>query len=205
MEDVVAGCVAAAGNVARAAALLAGLPETTAGSTINRFCSSGLQRHRHGRALHHRRRRADRGRRRRRVHQLPGRRRRRQGTAASTEMYPDLWMPMIDTADIVAERYKVSPRIPGRIFAGIPAPHGRRPAGRQVQGRDRPRQHQDEGGRQGDEGGKHRRLHGRSRRVQSARHDARGPGQARAGERSRASSSPPATPASSPTAPPPWC
>ncbi|MBN9577154.1 MAG: acetyl-CoA C-acyltransferase, partial [Alphaproteobacteria bacterium] len=36
VEDVVAGCVAASGNVARAAALLAGLPVTTAGSTVNR-------------------------------------------------------------------------------------------------------------------------------------------------------------------------
>jgi acetyl-CoA acyltransferase len=31
------------GNIARLAGLLAGLPETTAGVTINRFCSSGLQ------------------------------------------------------------------------------------------------------------------------------------------------------------------
>src|SRR5690606_6701525 len=31
------------GNVARAIALRAGLPVTTAGMTINRFCSSGLQ------------------------------------------------------------------------------------------------------------------------------------------------------------------
>ena len=31
------------GNVARIAALRAGLPVTTAGVTINRFCSSGLQ------------------------------------------------------------------------------------------------------------------------------------------------------------------
>src|ERR1700689_4780190 len=38
VEDV----VAASGNVARAAALLANLPVTTAGSTVNRACSSGL-------------------------------------------------------------------------------------------------------------------------------------------------------------------
>ena len=31
VEDVIAGCVAASGNVARAAALLAGLPVTTSG------------------------------------------------------------------------------------------------------------------------------------------------------------------------------
>ncbi len=42
VEDVVAGCVAASGNVARGAALMAGLPITTSGATINRACSSGL-------------------------------------------------------------------------------------------------------------------------------------------------------------------
>ena len=36
VEDVVAGCVAASGNVARGAALLAGLPITTSGSTVHR-------------------------------------------------------------------------------------------------------------------------------------------------------------------------
>ena len=58
------------------------------------------------------------------------------------------------------------PRIPGRIFAGIAAPHGRRPAGQQVQGRDRPDEDQDEGGRQGDQGREHRRL--RRRQATSA-------------------------------------
>ena len=42
VEDVVAGCVAASGNVGRAAAMLAGLPVTTSGVTVNRACSSGL-------------------------------------------------------------------------------------------------------------------------------------------------------------------
>ena len=42
VEDVVAGCVAAHGNVARAAALLAGLPVTTSGVSLHRACSSGL-------------------------------------------------------------------------------------------------------------------------------------------------------------------
>ena len=41
VEDVVGGQVAASGNVARAAALLAGLPGTTSGVTVNRACSSG--------------------------------------------------------------------------------------------------------------------------------------------------------------------
>ena len=47
IEDVLLGCAQPHGpqglNVARRASVLAGLPVTTAGATINRFCSSGLQ------------------------------------------------------------------------------------------------------------------------------------------------------------------
>jgi acetyl-CoA acyltransferase len=47
VEEVVVGCGYPAGvqgsNIARVAALLAGLPVTVAGVTVNRFCSSGLQ------------------------------------------------------------------------------------------------------------------------------------------------------------------
>jgi acetyl-CoA C-acetyltransferase len=47
IADVVMGCVTQAGedsrNVARFAALLAGLPPTTPGVTVNRLCASGLQ------------------------------------------------------------------------------------------------------------------------------------------------------------------
>jgi len=47
IEDVVLGCGYPHGsqghNVARIAAMLAGLPTSVAGTTINRFCSSGLQ------------------------------------------------------------------------------------------------------------------------------------------------------------------
>jgi acetyl-CoA C-acetyltransferase len=47
ISDVVMGCVNQAGedsrNVARFAALLAGLPPTTPGVTVNRLCASGLQ------------------------------------------------------------------------------------------------------------------------------------------------------------------
>src|SRR6266853_5246304 len=47
VEDVVMGCAnpegATGGNIARQAAIRAGLPVTTAGITVNRFCSSGLQ------------------------------------------------------------------------------------------------------------------------------------------------------------------
>src|SRR4029453_172714 len=47
IEDVIAGDTNQAGednrNVARMAALLAGLPVTVAGCTVNRLCASGLQ------------------------------------------------------------------------------------------------------------------------------------------------------------------
>jgi acetyl-CoA C-acetyltransferase len=47
ISDVVMGCVTQAGedcrNVARFAALMAGLPPTTPGVTVNRLCASGLQ------------------------------------------------------------------------------------------------------------------------------------------------------------------
>ncbi|MEZ4685422.1 MAG: acetyl-CoA C-acyltransferase [Bacteroidia bacterium] len=47
IEDVIAGAANQAGednrNVARMSALLAGLPETVAGCTVNRLCASGLQ------------------------------------------------------------------------------------------------------------------------------------------------------------------
>jgi acetyl-CoA C-acetyltransferase len=107
VEDVVAGCVAASGNVARAAALLAHLPVTTSGSTVNRACSSGLN------AIANAARYvvddgADIvvgcG-----VDSISY-----QGGGGGgrephlTEMYPDFWMPMIDTADVVAARYNIS-------------------------------------------------------------------------------------------------
>ncbi len=107
IEDVIAGCVAASGNVARAAALLAGLPVTTSGVTLHRACSSGLNAI--ANAAHH-------------VVE--------EGASIVvgcgvdsisfqggggggrdprlTELYPDFWMPMIDTADVVSERYRIS-------------------------------------------------------------------------------------------------
>ena len=107
VEDVIAGCVAASGNVARAAALLAGLPVTTSGMTMHRACSSGLNAI--AAAAHHI---VEEG-----ASIMVG------GGVDSisyqggggggksdrlTEMYPDFWMPMIDTADVVASRYNIS-------------------------------------------------------------------------------------------------
>ena len=110
VEDVFMGNVAhGGGNVARQAGLLAGLPITTSGVTVNRFCSSGLQTISMA-ANFVRNDGAD-------VVvaggvetiSMPN-----MGTGKDnndpelTRMYPAIFMPMIDTADIVAERYKVS-------------------------------------------------------------------------------------------------
>jgi acetyl-CoA acyltransferase len=47
VEDVILGCGQPHGpqghNIARVSALLAGLPTSVGGVTLNRFCSSGLQ------------------------------------------------------------------------------------------------------------------------------------------------------------------
>jgi acetyl-CoA C-acetyltransferase len=110
VEDCFLGNVShGAGNLGRQAALLAGLPITTSGVTVNRFCSSGLQTIAMA-ANYVREDQAD-------VVvaggvesiSFPG-----GGMGQGnhdpklTDMYPDIFMPMIDTADIVAERYKVS-------------------------------------------------------------------------------------------------
>lgn len=110
VEDVILGCAQPHGpqgqNVARIAALLAGLPATVAGSTINRFCSSGLQ----AIAVA--------------AHQIMN-----EGVEVAIgggvesismtprnfdphpyvqEHIPGLYMVMGDTAEVVAKRYKVS-------------------------------------------------------------------------------------------------
>ena len=114
VEDVIMGCGLPEGatgqNVGRLAAIWAGCPVTTSGTTINRFCSSGLQAIAvaAGRVLN-------------------------EGVPIAVgagvesislvqgslninhiteeklmQTYPALWMPMIDTADIVAARYNIS-------------------------------------------------------------------------------------------------
>lgn len=107
VEDVVAGCVAASGNVARAGALLAGLPITTAGATVHRACSSGLNAI--ANAAHYVENEGANivvgsG-----VDSITFRGGGGGGEEpALTAQYPDFWMPMIETADVVAERYNVS-------------------------------------------------------------------------------------------------
>jgi len=114
VEDVVLGCGMPEGatgkNIARLSTVRAGLPVTTAATTINRLCSSGLQ-----------------------AIALASQRVMLDGVPVAvaggvesislvqanlnqhhfTEEWlmqhkPELWMPMIETADIVAERYGIS-------------------------------------------------------------------------------------------------
>ena len=114
VEDVTLGCAnpegATGGNIARQAGIRAGLPVTAAGQTINRFCSSGLQ-----------------------AIALAANAIRNDGVPVAvagglesislvqmnlnTKFYRNDWivehkgalyMPMIETADIVAKRYGVT-------------------------------------------------------------------------------------------------
>src|ERR1700722_13107192 len=110
VEDCFMGNVAhGAQNLGRNAALLAGLPITTGGVTINRFCSSGLQ----SIAMAARYVIDDGadvvvagG-----VESISfpgGGGARENNDPELLKIYPDIHMPMIDTADIVAKRYNVS-------------------------------------------------------------------------------------------------
>ncbi|HWA30381.1 MAG TPA: acetyl-CoA C-acyltransferase [Rhizomicrobium sp.] len=115
VEDVYMGCAQPEGatgmNVARNAAIWAGCPVTTGGTTINRFCSSGLQ-----------------------AIAMAAQQIITEGTPVAIgsgvesislvqmggmntkniteehlmQVKPALWMSMIETAEVVAERYNVS-------------------------------------------------------------------------------------------------
>jgi acetyl-CoA C-acetyltransferase len=110
VEDVFLGNVVHPnGDPARQAALLAGLPVTTAGVTINRFCSSGLNAI--AAAANYVRNDGAEvvvagG-----VESItfpPGRGDPANSDPKLTEMHPAFYMPMIDTADVVADRYKLT-------------------------------------------------------------------------------------------------
>ncbi len=114
IEDVVLGCGYPEGttgrNVARQAALRAGLPQSVAGATVNRFCASGLQ------AVADAAARVVMG------HSGPViaggvescslLRTRDDGVSGIDgwlqAQLPELYLPMIATADIVAQRYGIS-------------------------------------------------------------------------------------------------
>jgi acetyl-CoA C-acetyltransferase len=115
VEDVILGCAMPEGatgdNIARQAALRAGLPVTTSGVTVNRFCSSGMQTI----AMAAQRVLVD------KVPVLVA------GGVESISLVqnehknswrlhdewldahkPDIYLPMLDTAEVVAARYQVS-------------------------------------------------------------------------------------------------
>ena len=73
IDDVILGCAQPEGeqgwNIARLAALRAGLPVEIPGATVNRLCASGLEAIAHRRSAHPLRRRARHHRRRRRIHE----------------------------------------------------------------------------------------------------------------------------------------
>lgn len=114
VEDVILGCGLPEGatghNVARNAAIRAGLPVTASGVTLNRFCSSGLQ------AISFAAQRVI-------VDKVPVM---VAGGVESISLVqnnlnlnnfqeewlmqhkPELWMPMLQTAEIVAQRYNIS-------------------------------------------------------------------------------------------------
>ena len=110
VEDSYMGnCAHLSPNIGRQAALLAGLPVTTAGVSINRFCSSGLQSIAMA-ANHIRGDGADcvvaGG-----VESIsvPGGPMPKEAMDAELlKIAPAIYMAMIDTADIVAKRYKLS-------------------------------------------------------------------------------------------------
>ncbi|MGF1552884.1 MAG: acetyl-CoA C-acyltransferase [Paracoccaceae bacterium] len=113
VEDVIFGCglpeAATGKNIARLSAMRAGFPTAVAGTTVNRFCSSGLQ----AIAMAAQRVIVDRvpvmaagG-----VESISLTQANLNQTHLQEdwlmEHLPALWMPMIETADIVAERYGV--------------------------------------------------------------------------------------------------
>jgi acetyl-CoA C-acetyltransferase len=113
IDDVVMGCVltqgSGGGNIARTALLRAGLPVSVSGQTIDRQCSSGLmaiaiaakqiildgQQIAVGAGVDS-------------ISTVQNDKFRAEGDPELLAMHPAIYMPMIDTAEVVASRYKVS-------------------------------------------------------------------------------------------------
>jgi len=115
VEDVLMGCGAPEGatgmNVGRLAAIWAGCPVTTSGTTVNRFCSSGLQTiaMAAGRILNEGVPCAiGAGVESISLVQMGGQNVNRLTEEKLMQEKPELWMAMIETAELVAERYGVS-------------------------------------------------------------------------------------------------
>lgn len=115
VEDVYMGCAQPEGatgmNVARNAAIWAGCPVTTSGTTINRFCSSGLQ----AIAMAAQQVMTEKtpvaigsGVESISLVQMGGMNVKNITEEHLMQVKPALWMAMIETAEIVADRYKVS-------------------------------------------------------------------------------------------------
>jgi acetyl-CoA acetyltransferase family protein len=110
IEEVVLGCGqphgAAGHNVARVAALRAGLPVTTPGVTVNRFCNSGLQAivQAAHMVLQEGVEAAIGG----GVESITMMQRDTSPNPKVCEEHPGLYMAMGDTAEVVAKRYKIS-------------------------------------------------------------------------------------------------
>ena len=115
VEDVIMGCALPEGatgqNIARQTALRAGLPVTTSGATVNRFCSSGMQ----AIAIAAQRVLVDRvpimvagGLESVSLVQNEHFNNHRIHEAWIDEHKPELYMPMLETAEVVAKRYDVT-------------------------------------------------------------------------------------------------
>ncbi len=110
IEDVILGCGQPHGkqgnNIARVAAVLAGLPVSVAGTTVNRFCSSGLQAvamAAHQIMVEGADAAIGGG-----VESITFMKRDHDPNPWMLEHYPGIYMVMGDTAEVVAKRYGVS-------------------------------------------------------------------------------------------------
>jgi acetyl-CoA C-acetyltransferase len=114
VEDVIMGCAQPEGatgmNIARLSAIWAGCPVTTGGTTVNRFCSSGLQ----AIAMAAQQVMTEptpvaigAGVESISLVQMGGMNTKNITEEHLMEVKPALWMSMIETAEIVSERYKV--------------------------------------------------------------------------------------------------
>ena len=115
VEDVVTGCAQPEGatgmNIARLSAVWAGCPVTTAGTTINRFCSSGLQAiavAAHQIVVEGTPVAIGSGVESISLVQMGGMNTRNLTEEHLLQVKPELWISMIETAEIVAERYGIS-------------------------------------------------------------------------------------------------
>jgi acetyl-CoA C-acetyltransferase len=115
IEDVYMGCAQPEGatgmNIARLSAIWAGCPVTTGGTTINRFCSSGLQ----AIAMAAQQVMTEKtpvaigsGVESISLVQMGGMNTKNITEEHLLQVKPALWMSMLETAEIVAERYQVS-------------------------------------------------------------------------------------------------